>query len=90
MKIFIVLVLLAIVGNLGSALYYLLKDRDRSPRTVKALTLRIGLSIALFFLLLLAYGFGLIQPHGLRPGFGPAPPPPARGPASHEPIPQAR
>jgi hypothetical protein len=75
LKVFIVLVLLAIVGNLGSALYYLLKDRDRSsPRTVKALTIRIGLSIALFFLLILAYGLGLIQPHGLHPGVRSTPP----------------
>ena len=70
MKAFIVLVLLGIVGSLGSALFYLFKDRDRSPRTVKALTMRIGLSIALFFLLLLAYAAGLIRPHGLHPGVG--------------------
>lgn len=69
MKIIIVLVLLVIVGSLGSALYYLLVDRERSPRTVQALTVRIGLSIGLFLLLLLAFGFGWIQPHGLRPSF---------------------
>jgi hypothetical protein len=69
-KIIVVLILLVIVGSLGSALYYLFKDRERSPRTVKALTWRIGLSIGLFLLLLLAYGTGLIQPHGLRPGLG--------------------
>ncbi len=66
MKAIILLVLLVIVGSLGSALYYLIKDRNRSPRTVKALTVRIALSIGLFLLLLLAYGTGLIQPHGLR------------------------
>lgn len=70
MKIIVVLILLVIVGSLGSGLYYLLKDRERSPRTVKALTLRIGLSIGLFLLLLLAYAAGLIKPHGLRPGLG--------------------
>jgi hypothetical protein len=70
LKIIVVLVLLVIVGSLGSALYYLFKDRERSPRTVKALTWRIGLSIGLFLLLLLAYATGLIQPHGLRPGLG--------------------
>ena len=67
MKILIVLVLFIIVGSLGSALDYLLKDRERSPRTARALTLRIGLSIGLFVLLLLSFGFGLIKPHGLRP-----------------------
>lgn len=67
LKVFIVVILLTIVGSLGSALYYLARDRERSPRTVKALTIRIGLSIGLFLLLLLAYAAGLIRPHGLRP-----------------------
>lgn len=70
MKIFIVLVLIGIIGSLGSGLYYLLKDRDRSPRTVRALTLRISLSIALFLALLIAFATGLIKPHSLRSGFG--------------------
>ncbi|BBA36498.1 uncharacterized conserved protein [Methylocaldum marinum] len=65
MKVLIILLLLIIIGSLGTALVYLVKDRTRSPRTVKALTIRIGLSIALFILLLLAYSFGLLQPHGL-------------------------
>ena len=74
MKIFILIVLLIIVGSLGSALYYLLKDRNRSPRTVQALTVRIGLSIALFFLLIAAFAAGLIKPHGIRPRFDAKPP----------------
>lgn len=65
MKILIVLILLVIVGSLGTALVYLVKDRTRSPRTVKALTVRISLSVGLFILLLLAYGVGLLRPHGL-------------------------
>ena len=69
MKVFIVLALLVIIGSLGSGLYYLLKDRDRSPRTVRALTLRIGLSIVLFLALLIGFSTGLIKPHGLKPGF---------------------
>lgn len=68
MQTLIVLILLTIVVSLGSALVYLLRDRSRSARTVKALTFRIGLSIALFVLLLLGYAFGLLQPHGLRLG----------------------
>jgi hypothetical protein len=81
-KIIVVLVLLVIVGSLGSGLYFLIKDPARSPRTVKALTWRIGLSIGLFLLLLLAFATGLIQPHGLRPGSGPSGgKPPASEPA---------
>jgi hypothetical protein len=63
-KIIIVLALIAIVGSLFSALFFLAKDKTGSERTVKALTVRIGLSITLFILLLIAYYFGLIgQPH---------------------------
>lgn len=76
MKILVVLVLIVIVGSLGQALYYLLKDRERSPRTVRALTLRIGLSIGLFVLLLISFSAGLIKPHGLRPGISPKTPTP--------------
>jgi hypothetical protein len=60
-----------IVISLGSALVHLLHDRSRSPKTVKALTLRIGLSMALFFALLLAARLGFIKPHGLREGLLP-------------------
>lgn len=67
-KAFVILVLLTILFSLGSALFYLLKDRNRSPRTVKALTVRIALSIGLFILLLIAYQLGFITPHGLNPG----------------------
>lgn len=74
MRTLIVLVLLIIVGSLGSALYYLFKDRGRSPRTVKALTFRIGLSLALFVLLLLGFRLGLLQPHGIAPQQRVAPP----------------
>lgn len=59
-KIIIVLALLFIVGSLFSALYFLAKDKSGGERTVRALTLRIGLSITLFVFLLLAYYFGLI------------------------------
>lgn len=59
-KIIIVLALLFIIGSLFSALYFLAKDKSGGERTVKALTLRIGLSISLFVFLLLGYYFGLI------------------------------
>ena len=67
-KVLIVFVLILIIGSLGLALHYLFKDGGGSPRTVKALTLRIGLSIALFLLLLLGYQAGILHPHGLNKG----------------------
>ncbi len=66
-KTVIVFVFILIIASLGLALRYLFMDGERSPRTVKALTFRIGISIALFFLLLLGYQAGLLHPHGLKP-----------------------
>jgi hypothetical protein len=59
-KAFVVVTLIIIVGSLFSALYFLSKDKTGGERTVKALTVRIGLSIVLFILLLIAGKFGLI------------------------------
>ena len=56
---FIVLAFLAfIVVSLFSGLYYVWKDRGQSDRAVKALTVRVVLSITLFVLLLLGYQLG--------------------------------
>ncbi|PKO48443.1 MAG: DUF2909 domain-containing protein [Betaproteobacteria bacterium HGW-Betaproteobacteria-4] len=60
LKLLVVLLLLAIVGSLFSGLFYLYRDRGAGERTVRALTLRIGLSIALFLVLLASFRFGLI------------------------------
>jgi hypothetical protein len=59
-KIIVILFLVAIVGSLGSALYFLVSDRSGSSRTVKALAFRVGLSLTLFLLLMAGYYFGLI------------------------------
>ena len=60
MKIAVILFLAFIVGSLFSALYYLIRDRGQGTRTVKALTVRITLSVVLFALLMLGYYFGFI------------------------------
>ena len=60
MRILVIVLLLAILGSLGSALFFLFSDKPGSYRTVKALTLRVGLSILLFLLLIAGYHFGLI------------------------------
>jgi len=51
MKVIVVIMLVLILGSLGSGLFFLISDRGQNRRTVKALTLRIGLSVALFLLL---------------------------------------
>lgn len=58
MKIVIVIFLVLILFSLGSALFYLMRDKGRSNRTVKALTLRIGLSLSLFLLIMASHYFG--------------------------------
>ena len=44
MKIVVILFLVFIVGSLFSALYYLVRDRGRGERTVRALTVRIDIT----------------------------------------------
>jgi hypothetical protein len=55
---------LFIFYSLASALYYMMKDGTGSHRMVKALTMRIGASIALFVFLLFSFWMGWIQPDG--------------------------
>jgi len=64
-KILVVLVLLTIVGSLFSGLFFLIRDKGASDRTVRALTVRISLSVLLFVLLMIGYATGLLQPHGV-------------------------
>ncbi len=66
MKILVAIAFLLIFISLGSALIYMMKDKGKSNRTVKALAFRVGFSIALFLLILIAHHFGLIQPTGIR------------------------
>lgn len=61
MKIVVILFVLLIVGSLGSALFYLVRDKGTSDRTARALTWRVVFSIVLFALLMLSYHFGLIN-----------------------------
>jgi hypothetical protein len=60
LKIIVLIFMVLIITSLGSALYFLIKDKGSSTRTAKALTWRALFSITLFALLMLAYHFGLI------------------------------
>ncbi|MFC0349828.1 twin transmembrane helix small protein [Undibacterium danionis] len=66
MKILVAIAFLLILFSLGSALIYLMKDKGKSNRTVKALAFRVGFSVSLFILILIAHHFGLIQPTGIH------------------------
>jgi len=65
MKILIVFVLVLILGSLGMALVAMVRDRGQSERTVRALTIRIGMSIGLMILIMLGYAAGFINPNGV-------------------------
>lgn len=60
MRILVIILLLAIVGSLGSALFFLMRDQGKSNRTVRALAIRVGLSVSLFLLLMAGHYFGFI------------------------------
>jgi hypothetical protein len=59
-KIVVLLFIFLILASLGSALYFMVKDKGTSNRTAKALTWRVALSITLFALLMLGFHFGFI------------------------------
>jgi len=68
LKFLVIATLVVILGSLFSALFYLIKDQGArdSTRVVKALTIRIALSITLFALLGIGYATGFIPATGLR------------------------
>ena len=63
MKIIIVGMLILVIFSLFTALYTLVKDKGQSDRTVRALTMRVALSIGLIVLVYISYKAGLIQPN---------------------------
>jgi len=63
MKLILVFLLVCIVLALFWGLSGLLKADNGSQRLIRSLTLRLGLSIGLFMLLLLGVLFGWWRPH---------------------------
>jgi hypothetical protein len=66
MRIVVILIFVGILGSLASALFYLMRDKGASSKTVNALTLRIGMSVALFLFLLFSYWMGWIETTGIQ------------------------
>ena len=62
-KLVVIAFLILIVWNLGAGLYYMIVDKGRSDRTVKSLTRRIALSVALILVVLAGYWLGWIKPN---------------------------
>ncbi|MCU7847662.1 MAG: twin transmembrane helix small protein [Candidatus Thiodiazotropha sp. (ex Lucinoma kastoroae)] len=68
-KLPVLLILLFILFSLFQGMYFMAKDdgRNNSTRVVRALTIRVALSLLLFIILMAGYYFGLLQPHGILP-----------------------
>ena len=64
-KTFIIAVFVMILASLATAFFSLFKGRDRDGTTaVKALTVRVALSIGLVIVLGILYALGMISPNG--------------------------
>ena len=58
MRYVVIAIFVAIVVSLFSALFFVYRDRSGSTRALKALTIRVALSVALFAFLMLGYYLG--------------------------------
>ena len=72
MTYLVALAFVAILGSLGTALYFMLRGGNtaeaKAKRMANALALRVGFSILLFICILLAWYLGYIHPTGLPQG----------------------
>ncbi|MYN07251.1 twin transmembrane helix small protein [Pseudoduganella aquatica] len=67
MKILVAIAFILILASLGSALYYMMRQKGKNDqRMVRSLAMRVGFSIALFIIILVANKLGYIQPTGIR------------------------
>ena len=64
-KLLIIAFLIVILWNLGAGLYYMMVDKGTTNRTVRSLSWRIGISVALILLVALGIYTGVIKPHGI-------------------------
>jgi hypothetical protein len=70
MKLIIGIAFLGILMSLAAAGLFMLKSDDTQGKTdhmARALTLRIGISVTLFLLILLLWSLGIIRPTGIIP-----------------------
>lgn len=70
MKVLIVIAFIAILSALAYAGVAMMRGREgegrtKKPTMMRALAVRVGISVALFLLILLAYKLGWIQPTGV-------------------------
>ena len=72
MKYLVILAFFAIIGSLGTALFFMMKNdasgKSRGQKMARALALRVGISILLFVCILAAWKLGYIHPTGIPSG----------------------
>ena len=64
MKLIVLLLLAGIVASLGSGLFYLTREDHDSPKVLRALKIRVVLSLVLIFFLIGSFFLGWITPPG--------------------------
>src|SRR5690606_2257583 len=67
-RLIVIVFFIAIVYNLGAALYFMMNDKGDGKRMAWALSRRIGLSVLLILMVMLDIWTGQIEPHGSYPG----------------------
>jgi Protein of unknown function (DUF2909) len=68
MKWIVIVAFVLIIGSLVSAGVFLVRDRGKTRNVVRALTFRVGFSVALFLFILIAHQLGWIEPAGVPLG----------------------
>jgi hypothetical protein len=63
-QLIVIILLGCIVVSLGKAMFHMASGPDQSGKTLQALSWRIGMSLALFALLMAGSYLHLISPHG--------------------------
>jgi len=65
MRFVIIVAFILIIGSLASALFFMMRDRGRTPNMMRSLMLRVGFSVALFLFILFANWMGWIHSTGI-------------------------
>ena len=68
MHILVPIAFVLIIASMGPALYFMMHDRGHTKRMVWSLATRVGLSVSLFLLILIANAMGWIHSTGLPIG----------------------
>jgi len=63
-KMIVLILLIFVVISLFSGLFFLVKDKGQTKRTVNALSVRIGLSILIIVVIMIAAATGVIEFNG--------------------------